>query len=160
MKEYSAHLIPEGGYNAMPKIYGDGWLVAGDAGMFVNCGAPRRLEPGDDQRAARRRDGAGAGAAGKPYTARTLRATASSSMPSFVMKDLKKYRNMPEVLHRNPQFFTTYPELINQRGTYDAARRWRGQEDQGKGNPIGSFTARRSLFGLVGDAFKMWRAFG
>ena len=27
------------------------------------------------------------------------------------MKDLKKYRDMPDVFHTNPQFFTTYPEL-------------------------------------------------
>ena len=37
MKEYSAHLIPEGGYNAMPEVYGDGWMIVGDAGMFVNA---------------------------------------------------------------------------------------------------------------------------
>lgn len=36
MKEYCAHLIPEGGYNAMPPLYGDGWMIVGDAGMFVN----------------------------------------------------------------------------------------------------------------------------
>ncbi|MTD53517.1 FAD-dependent oxidoreductase [Amycolatopsis pithecellobii] len=29
--EYSAHLIPEGGYDAMPELIGDGMLVAGDA---------------------------------------------------------------------------------------------------------------------------------
>src|SRR5690606_146101 len=29
--EYSAHLIPEGGYDAMPEIVSDGLLVAGDA---------------------------------------------------------------------------------------------------------------------------------
>ena len=29
--EYSAHLIPEGGYNVMPTLSGDGILVAGDA---------------------------------------------------------------------------------------------------------------------------------
>src|SRR5215469_10969383 len=31
LKEYSAHLIPEGGYRAMPKLAIDGMLVAGDA---------------------------------------------------------------------------------------------------------------------------------
>ena len=30
-KEYAAHLIPEGGYNAIPSLYGEGWLVVGDA---------------------------------------------------------------------------------------------------------------------------------
>jgi len=32
--EYSAHLIPEGGYDAMPELVTDGLLVAGDAGGF------------------------------------------------------------------------------------------------------------------------------
>ncbi|MEO7556462.1 MAG: FAD-dependent oxidoreductase [Acidimicrobiales bacterium] len=31
LKEYSAHLIPEGGYDAMPELVADGLLVAGDA---------------------------------------------------------------------------------------------------------------------------------
>ena len=36
-KEYAAHLIPEGGYKAMPELCGDGWIVVGDAGQFVNA---------------------------------------------------------------------------------------------------------------------------
>lgn len=31
LKEYSAHLIPEGGYDTMPELTGDGMVVAGDA---------------------------------------------------------------------------------------------------------------------------------
>jgi electron transfer flavoprotein-quinone oxidoreductase len=31
VKEYSAHLIPEGGYNMMPTLYSDGLLISGDA---------------------------------------------------------------------------------------------------------------------------------
>ncbi|MDQ1484110.1 MAG: electron transfer flavoprotein-quinone oxidoreductase [Actinomycetota bacterium] len=39
LKEYSAHLIPEGGYRAMPKLAIDGMLVAGDAaGMCLAAG--------------------------------------------------------------------------------------------------------------------------
>ena len=34
LKEYTAHLIPEGGYDAMPELVADGLLVAGDAGGF------------------------------------------------------------------------------------------------------------------------------
>ena len=37
VKEYAAHLIPEGGYKSMPSLYGDGWLIVGDAGQFVNA---------------------------------------------------------------------------------------------------------------------------
>ena len=34
--EYSAHLIPEGGYKKVPLLFGSGVMVCGDAAMFVN----------------------------------------------------------------------------------------------------------------------------
>jgi electron transfer flavoprotein-quinone oxidoreductase len=74
------------------------------------------------------------------------------------MKDLKKYRNMPGIFHRNPQFFTTYPELVN-RAAHTMIK-VDGIDKKTKEREIrNSFTHRRSLFGLMGDAFKMWRAF-
>lgn len=36
LAEYSAHLIPEGGYNRLPVLYTDGAMVTGDAAMLVN----------------------------------------------------------------------------------------------------------------------------
>jgi electron transfer flavoprotein-quinone oxidoreductase len=39
LKEYNAHLIPEGGYDAMPELATDGMLVAGDAaGLCLAAG--------------------------------------------------------------------------------------------------------------------------
>ncbi len=35
LREYSAHLIPEGGYDTMPELVGDGLLVAGDAAAMT-----------------------------------------------------------------------------------------------------------------------------
>ena len=37
MLEYGGHLIPEGGYRAMPKLCTDGAMVAGDAAAMVNA---------------------------------------------------------------------------------------------------------------------------
>src|SRR5258708_10407046 len=34
--EYLAHLIPEGGYRGIPKVYGPGYLICGDAAMLSN----------------------------------------------------------------------------------------------------------------------------
>jgi electron transfer flavoprotein-quinone oxidoreductase len=73
------------------------------------------------------------------------------------MKDLYKYRDMPDTLHRNPQFFTTYPDLVNERA-HDDHRRRRRQEDQGARDRV-ELPQSRSFAGLVGDAFKIWRAF-
>src|SRR5207245_11042972 len=40
--EYLAHLIPEGGYRGIPKVYGPGYLVCGDAAMLSNPVHPER----------------------------------------------------------------------------------------------------------------------
>jgi electron transfer flavoprotein-quinone oxidoreductase len=158
MKEYSAHLIPEGGYDAIPRIHGDGWMMVGDAGMFVNSvhreGSNLAMTTGRlaaetliELRAA-----------GKPFDARHLGRYRDQLEASFVMKDLKKYRRMPEFLERNPQFFTQYPGLINR-----AAHTMLlvdGVDKKAKERAVGrDFVARRSLLGLVTDAFKFWRAF-
>src|SRR4029078_935059 len=34
--EYSAHLIPEGGYYSLPPLYTHGFMLAGDAGQMIN----------------------------------------------------------------------------------------------------------------------------
>ena len=158
MKEYCAHLIPEGGFFAIPKVYGNGWMIVGDSGGFVNAvhreGSNLAMTTGrlaaETVIAAR--------AAGKPMTAATLKAYQHALDNSFVIKDLKKYRDMPKVFHENPQFFTTYPELLNQ-----AAHTMITVDDVDKKTKerqvFSSFRQSRSFPGLVGDAFKLWRAF-
>ena len=158
MKEYSAHLIPEGGFNAVPQVYGDGWMIVGDSGGFVN-GVHREgsnLAMTTGQLAAQ--TVIEAKAAGKEMTARTLREYKVKLDASFVMKDLHKYRNLPQVMHESRQFFTTYPTLLNQAAktmfTVD------GISKVAKERAIfNSFKTARRWRGLVGDAFKLWRAF-
>ncbi len=157
MKEYTAHLIPEGGLRAMPQICGDGWMIVGDSGMFVNAvhreGSNLAMTTGrlaaetviDLKRA------------GKDFTSANLASYRSRLDDSFVMKDLAKYRDMPGVFHANPQFFTTYPELLN-----NAARTMLtvdgGDKKSKEREILRSFTRSRTLPGLLSDAYKMWRA--
>ena len=35
LKEHSAHLVPEGGYKAMPKLGGNGYIIVGRCGAYV-----------------------------------------------------------------------------------------------------------------------------
>ncbi|MBL8307253.1 MAG: FAD-binding protein [Rubrivivax sp.] len=158
MKEYAAHLIPEGGFNAVPQVYGNGWMIVGDSGGFVNAvhreGSNLAMTTG--QLAAE--TVIAAKAAGKEMSAKTLKAYKDALDASYVMKDLHKYRNMPQVLHDSPQFFNAYPKLVNQAAktifTVD------GIDKKTKvGEVLGSFRASRRWRGLVGDAFKLWRAF-
>lgn len=156
MKEYAAHLIPEGGYKAIPKLYGDGWLMVGDAAMFVNSvhreGSNLAMTSGRlaaETAIELRREG-------KPFTSVNLARYRAKLDASFVMKDLKKYKDMPELMESN-QFFTTYPELLNRAAhtmlLVDGADK-KSKEKQIRKSFI---TGRR--FGLFGDMLKLWRAF-
>jgi len=157
MKEYTAHLIPEGGFNAMPDLYGDGWMIVGDAGMFVNAvhreGSNLAMTTGmhaADTLIELKSEG-------KEFTAVNLKRYKARLDESFVMKDMKKYKNMPDVFHTNPQFFNDYPDLLSQAArtmlTVDGVDKKTKEREIRK-----SFRQRRSLFGLMGDAFKLWRA--
>ncbi|MDY6812334.1 MAG: FAD-dependent monooxygenase [Pseudomonadota bacterium] len=158
LKEYVAHLIPEGGYNAVPRLYGHGWMIAGDSAGLVNSvhreGSNLAMTSGrlaaETAIALREAD--------RPFTAENLSRYRRRLDDSFVMKDLKKYRRLPATLHENPQFFTTYPGMMNAAMhefiTVD------GTDKKSKEKAIRrSLGERRGWFGLVGDAFKLWRAF-
>ncbi len=158
MKEYTAHLIPEGGYNAIPTLYGDGWMIAGDAGMFVN-GVHREgsnLAMTTGQLAAQ--TVIELKSENKTLTKKHLARYRQKLDASFVMKDLKKYRRLPHVVEKNQQFFTAYPELVNRAAhTLIAVD---GIDKKTKEQAIRrNFVTKRSRLGLVGDALKLWRAF-
>ncbi|MDD3798593.1 MAG: FAD-dependent oxidoreductase [Novosphingobium sp.] len=157
-KEYAAHLIPEGGYNAIPRLYGDGWIVVGDAGQFVNAvhreGSNLAMTTGRVAAETiialnRKRE---------EMSASNLAEYAARLEQSFVMKDLKKYKGIPALLHGNKgNFFGTYPQLISQ-----AMQTWfrvDGVDKKSKEKAImRNFRETRSLRGMVGDAFKLVRA--
>ncbi|MBI2708424.1 MAG: FAD-dependent monooxygenase [Actinobacteria bacterium] len=109
LKEYSAHLIPEGGYDAMPEIVTDGLMVAGDAaglclaaGIWlegVNFAIGSGAAAGETAvEALRRGDASAKGLAG--YRRRLE--------SSFVLRDHRKLRRAPHfvlserVQHRYP----------------------------------------------------------
>lgn len=157
MKEYCAHLIPEGGFHAIPQIYGNGWMIVGDSGGFVNAvhreGSNLAMTTG---RLAAETVIA-AKAANKGFRAAALKPYKTALDDSFVMKDLYKYRDTPAVLHKNPQFFTSYPDMVAQ-----AARTMitvDGVDKKTKEREIfANFRKTRKLTGLVGDAYKLWKA--
>lgn len=107
--EYSAHLVPEGGYNALPRLYGDGVLVCGDAaGMVINLGI---LIRGMDLAIESGRLAAEALMdAGGDFTRPGLARYESLLRGSFVLQDMKQYRRMPGFLE-SPRIFTAYPRM-------------------------------------------------
>lgn len=157
VKEYAAHLIPEGGYNAMPALFGDGWMVVGDAAHLVNAvhreGSNLAMTSGR--------------LAGETVVLlkRTREACTAANLShyrrqlddSFVLKDMKKYRKVPALLHGNRQLLDLYPRLLSQ-----AAQTWfrvDGVDKRTKEQQIlRTVRQARGLRGLLGDAYKVARS--
>jgi electron transfer flavoprotein-quinone oxidoreductase len=99
VKEYSAHLIPEGGYDAMPRLHHDGLLIAGDAaGMTLAAGIwVEGVNFAIGSGLAAGRAAAGAVAAGD-VSRRGLAAYRREVERSFVLADHKGLRGAPRLL--------------------------------------------------------------
>jgi electron transfer flavoprotein-quinone oxidoreductase len=153
--EYGAHLIPEGGYNRMPRLFADGVMVAGDAASMVD---------------ALHREGTNlAMTAGKlagetaleahhkgDFSAGSLQNYRKKLEDTFVMKDLKQYRYMTDFLDETPHFMDTYINLMN-----DAALRFftaHGMPKRDMEHEIFSMLRRRRSFvGIAQDMLKLLR---
>jgi electron transfer flavoprotein-quinone oxidoreductase len=109
--EYSAHIIPEGGLRAIPRLVTDGMLVVGDAaGFTLNMGVTVR---GMDFALA-----SGVMAARTLLRAREQADFSSASLSyyetllkeSFIWQDLKTFQHMPDFL-ANPRLYERYPSI-------------------------------------------------
>lgn len=159
-KEYAAHLIPEGGFKAIPQLYGDGWVVVGDAAHFNNAvhreGSNLAMTSGRLAGEAIHRLKAGR----DPMTKANLKLYKDLLDQSFLMKDLKKYKDIPALFHTNSKnFFLSYPELISQAAQTYLRVDGTPKLDKEK-QTVRSFIAKRSRIGLLSDAVKLafaWR---
>ena len=110
--EYSAHLIPEGGYKKLPKLYAHGVLVVGDSAMLVNNvhweGTNLAMISGKFAgetaiEALNKND----------FGTNTLALYQKKLEHSFIIKDLKSYKNIMDIVHeRAGSFLDYYPEKI------------------------------------------------
>ena len=111
-REYTAHWLPEGGYDAIPELHGDGYLIAGDSAMLFNT---------------LHREGSNlAMASGKmaaetiieafkqdDFSRKSLSSYSEKVAESFVMKDMKKYRRFNKFLYTNKELFDQLPHLAS-----------------------------------------------
>ena len=111
--EYSAHLISEGGIHIMPKLYGDGILLIGDAaGLGLNMLVTVR---GMEYAVA---SGVLAGRAIKrakeknDFSASSLAHYEEFLKGSFIMKEMEAFRNSLHLLE-NERLFSKYPQAIS-----------------------------------------------
>lgn len=111
--EYSAHLIPEGGFKKVPKMYSDGVMIVGDSGMLVN-----NLHWEGTNLAMTSGKLAGETAIEafnkKDFSANTLALYQKKLENSFVLKDLKTYKDLMGTVHKRAEsFLGYYPNKIS-----------------------------------------------
>ena len=110
MIEYSAHLIPEGGYKKIPKLYTNGAMVVGDAAMLINNvnfeGTNLALVSGKLAAKA-----AIVALDCNDVSKNTLKLYENYIKESFIYQDLKSYKNiMEDVKKRKKSFLDFYPK--------------------------------------------------
>lgn len=158
LAEYSAHLIPEGGYNAIPQLYDDGVMIAGDAAMLVNNihweGTNLALISGKFAG-----ETAVEAIINNDFSKNSLALYQKKLENSFILQDMKSYKNlMPTIHSRSKSFLGFYFEKLNE--FLDA---FTGVNSVPKKKVfrsyIYSFFRSRSLFELVKDGFAFIKLF-
>ena len=112
LSEYSAHMIPEGGMGAIPRLYSDGILVVGDAAGFglnmlvtvkgMEYAIASGVMAAEAIKKARKKG---------DYSARSLAYYGDLLRNSFLLEELDTFRHIPSIL-RNPRWFNHYPQAI------------------------------------------------
>jgi electron transfer flavoprotein-quinone oxidoreductase len=109
--EYSAHIIPEAGYDSLSRLYGSGILVAGDAaGFVINAGITVRGMEYALMTGHLAGQAVIAASEAADYSAASLAAYERLLKASFVLPDFKEHRKVTHSLGHK-RFFTVYPEL-------------------------------------------------
>ncbi|ACV64943.1 Electron-transferring-flavoproteindehydrogenase [Desulfofarcimen acetoxidans DSM 771] len=111
-KEYSAHMIPEGGWKMFPKLFAPGLLVAGDAAGMVLAtgyylqGINYAMISGEAAA-----ETAIEAIKKKEYSVSTLAKYELLLKEKHVLTDFKNFQNATDILN-NRRFQNLYPEII------------------------------------------------
>jgi len=110
--EYSAHMLPEHGYNGLPSLVKDGLILTGDSAGFLNTShfhegtnlamASGILAAETVIKAKERND----------FSEQFLSLYGKKLKKSFVLKDMKKFRNFPGFFKKHPEFLSQYPQVF------------------------------------------------
>ncbi|MEM0136147.1 MAG: FAD-dependent oxidoreductase [Thermoplasmatales archaeon] len=110
--EYGAHMIPEGGLEMVPKLYGDGYMIIGDAAGFgfsnglvlqgMNYAFLSGILAGETAVDAKGRN---------DFSSDSLSLYRQKLENSYVLKDLKTFKDIRKVTN-NKNMYTTYPKML------------------------------------------------
>jgi electron transfer flavoprotein-quinone oxidoreductase len=156
LMEYSAHLIPEGGWHDMPKLFTDGVMVAGDAATMVNAlhweGTNMAIIAGKEAaetaiEAHRQSD----------FSSKSLSRYHERLSKRFVLQDLHQYRHLSRFLENHPTFMDVYPNFLNDAMGMFFTGYGKTKKDLYR-DILRSLTNRRPLIRAVGDMLSFGRA--
>jgi len=154
LEEFSAHLIPEYGYKKFFDRYGDGYLVVGDAAGFVNTSL---YHEGTNYATASGLHAAETAIEAKEkgdFSKDTLKSYEKRLADSFVLQDLKRFREVSSFMHRHPEFLGKYPEEM-----IALAERYFTVSGEPKEKilkrAVRGFTSKLSLFKMTLDTYRL-----
>lgn len=109
--EYSAHLIPEGGISALPQLFADGVMIAGDAaGLVVNSGFTVRGMDYAILSGIAAAETANEAIDAGDYSKNMLKGY-ETRLQQSVLKDMHTFKSAHDYMAHTRQVFTTYPML-------------------------------------------------
>jgi electron transfer flavoprotein-quinone oxidoreductase len=111
--EYSAHLIPEGGYYSLPPLYTDGFMIAGDAAQMIN---PTHREGSNLAMTAGVLAAQTAAMAKQKgdFSKATLSAYQKKLESSFIIPDMEEHKDVEIKVEKNMDLLKVYPDLACQ----------------------------------------------
>jgi electron transfer flavoprotein-quinone oxidoreductase len=153
--EYLAKMIPEGGYRAIPRLHGSGYLVCGDAAMLSN---PVHREGSNLAMESGRLAGEAVIHAKEKgdFSEESLRDYRRRLDHSWIMADMKKYDRAVPLLEHNPQMLGKYPQLLDR--ALDEFFRVDGVSKWDKQSKIRKMFRREGGFKMVRDTLKALRS--
>ena len=153
--EYLAHLIPEGGYRGIPKVYGPGYLVCGDAAMLSN---PVHREGSNLAMESGRLAGQTVVHAKEldDFSEHRLAEYRGKLDHSWIMADMKKYDRAVPLLEHNPQLLGKDLQLMDR--ALDEFFRVDGTSKWEKQSKIFKMLRKEGLFRLATDGLKSFWA--
>ncbi len=156
--EYSAHMIPEGGWSMLPALSRAGLMVVGDAAGFV-------FAIGLFQEGMNFAIASGLAAAATTQLAHTEHDFSAQSMAryrkqlesSFVLQDLKNFRHAGALVN-NERLQSVYPDLVCE--TMENIYRSNGKPRRKIGRVVrDTMRGKLPLRTLLRDGWQVWRGF-
>ena len=155
MVEHSGHMVPEGGYNMIPRYIFDGCLLAGEtAGFCMNLGYQVR---GMDFAVASGRMAAEAACEAIDKGDTSAAGLASYKLEdSFVIKDLQTFQAWPATMEHWDRMFTEYPTMV--REIFNGLFAVDGKPQQHLAKRMMPIIKKRGLFSLFKEIRKAVKA--